>query len=834
MSVPDRPTLPPQHAQVLIIGGGPGGSIAASALAREGLDVVVLEMAQFPRYHIGESLIPSARHFLRFVGAEEKVINHGFLRKPGSAIKLNQYMQEGYTDFTALGEINSVWNVKRSEFDHLLLNHAEECGAAVFQQCRVLSLNFAQDEAGGDRAETHPSEQSSEQGRPVSATYMMASGEKGEISFDFLVDASGRAGVMSTKYLKNRHYNSSLKNVAVWGYWRGCGIYGTGSPRENAPFFEALSDESGWAWFIPLTNGLTSVGIVMDQKQMGMRSRACSSAASSTQGGSTPLQTRPGTFPLTGLHTPNSNSRRPRAYTSTTGSYQGPSSSPTPVLRSSMRSRASSVSVAGSSFMLPTTHELETEIVKERSSFPEDSLRIPGEFPPPILTSSPSDPAAYPSPPLTPLSMTFSASTSTSRSSSTPTSPVSASAPRAFSRLRSPSVTGEELPPRKASALAERYLSFLHLAPGVVELIGDGELVKVDEGGEEESVEEGGAHDTPTARSASDYSYSASVYAGNGYRIVGDAGAFIDPFFSSGIHLAMTGAISAAASICASIRGDCTEVEAARWFLVVVLSAYKQIRAQSTKVLMDIDDDNYDKAFINLRPVIQGSSEMGAKLSEDEVQRALDFCINLFNPTTPEQYDLVREKLSKIQLNEPASSDPPLGARDKDKDKDAECESGAVPGSLSLNSWMDVRAPIVSPSNLARMLRTRLRSLSGAGSASGSPPPSPSTGSFAGGIPPPLPPPATASLSRESSGSPTPLERVAEAEEGEQSKSKPRSNGGGGSTAEDTEMKMVLDKVNARRVIHADHMEGLNSLEQEDLEGFVVRLVRGRLGLVRT
>lgn len=108
--------------------------------------------------------------------------------------------------------------------------------------------------------------------------------------------------------------------------------------------------------------------------------------------------------------------------------------------------------------------------------------------------------------------------------------------------------------------------------------------------------------------------------------------AFIDPFFSSGIHLAMTGALSAAASICASIRGDCSEVEAAQWhssrvaisytrygisvyillrlsvktvtarFLVVVLSAYKQIRAQSLNVLADIEEHNFDKAFNFLRP----------------------------------------------------------------------------------------------------------------------------------------------------------------------------------------------------------------------------------------
>jgi flavin-dependent dehydrogenase len=89
--------------------------------------------------------------------------------------------------------------------------------------------------------------------------------------------------------------------------------------------------------------------------------------------------------------------------------------------------------------------------------------------------------------------------------------------------------------------------------------------------------------------------------------------AFIDPFFSSGIHLALTSALSAAATICASIKSDCPESDAANWhtrrvatsytrFQVVVLGAYKQIRAQSASVLSDIDEDNFDRAFAFLRP----------------------------------------------------------------------------------------------------------------------------------------------------------------------------------------------------------------------------------------
>lgn len=103
--------------------------------------------------------------------------------------------------------------------------------------------------------------------------------------------------MLSTRYLKNRHFNASLKNIAVWGYWRNrisdeepdneqdkedhkprVGMYGKGTSREGAPWFEALTDESGWAWFIPLHNGKTSVGIVMNQEQYN-KSRPSSSDA---------------------------------------------------------------------------------------------------------------------------------------------------------------------------------------------------------------------------------------------------------------------------------------------------------------------------------------------------------------------------------------------------------------------------------------------------------------------------------------------------------------------------------------------------------------------------
>jgi len=437
--------LPPKHAQILVIGGGPSGSYASACLVREGFDVVLFEAAVFPRYHIGESLLPSVRHHLRFVEAEQKVIDNNFNRKPGAAIKFNQFKKEAYTDFVAVGPNNSSWNVTRSEFDKILLDHSASEGVKVFQSTKVTSLDFSGE-------------------RPISAHYTHGpSSKSGTITFDYVIDASGRTGLIANRYLKNRQYNSTLKNVASWAYWRDAGVYGVGTTAEGAPYFEALTDESGWAWFIPLKDGVVSVGIVRHQDAFNEAVRTHTNDSASTSG---------------------------------------------------------------------------TE---------------------------------------------------------------------------------------------QRYLKAIELAPTLQQLMGP------------KAKLQRGNPDSETVRTASDFSYSATSYAGERFRLAGDAAAFIDPFFSSGVHLAMTGGVAAAASIAASIRGNCTEAEAVAWhtervnisytrFLVVVLGAYKQIRSQSENVLSDVGENNFDKAFDFLRPVIQGSADFGPRLAEDEVQNALDFVADIFAP----------------------------------------------------------------------------------------------------------------------------------------------------------------------------------------------------------
>ncbi|KXN81598.1 Tryptophan 2-halogenase [Leucoagaricus sp. SymC.cos] len=451
----------PTQTKILVIGGGPSGSFTASALAREGFDVTLLEADSFPRYHIGESLLPSVRPFLQFIDAEKKVIEQGFCSKPGAAIKFNQHKREGYTDFIARGPEFGSWNVVRSEFDNIVFRHAAASGAKVFDKVKVSTIEF---EKQGDP-----------KSRPIAANYQTADGKEGRIAFDYLVDSSGRNGVMSTKYLKNRHTNESLKNIAIWGYWENFGRYKPGTDRENAIWIEALTDETGWAWFIPLAENLVSVGLVINHAQS----------------------------------------------------------------------------------------------ITKRNAFREKA--------------------------------------------------------------------GAD------STLQDFYLDQVKLSPGLYnDFIPNAKMVQKEDG--------------PMVRQASDYSYSANGYAGIGYRLAGDAACFIDPFFSSGVHLAFTGGLSAAGTIASSIRGVASEEECAKWhdakisisytrFMLVVLGAYKQMRSQQIDILSDVGADNFDRAFDLLRPIIQGTADVNKKVTEDEVQDTMDFVKNVFAPTDPELEAAVKQRV---------------------------------------------------------------------------------------------------------------------------------------------------------------------------------------------
>jgi flavin-dependent dehydrogenase len=135
----------------------------------------------------------------------------------------------------------------RSEFDHMLMRHARSCGATVYEQTKVTEISFSDTDPRKPISVTWSHIPSHLPLSPPASPQMDAPAPQsisGTTTFDYLVDATGRAGIMSTKYNKDRHFNESLKNIAVWGYWMNVGTYGVGTPRQGAPWFEALSGKA--------------------------------------------------------------------------------------------------------------------------------------------------------------------------------------------------------------------------------------------------------------------------------------------------------------------------------------------------------------------------------------------------------------------------------------------------------------------------------------------------------------------------------------------------------------------------------------------------------------
>ncbi len=241
------------HTQVLVIGGGPAGSTAASLLTREGIDVTLVEKEVFPRYHIGESLLPICLDIFDILGIREKIEKCGFQKKHGTYFEWgNEQWEVNFVDNRDCDTYS--FQVDRAHFDQLLLDHARSLGVKVHEGVAIRDITF-----NGER--------------PCKAVWSQGArgheGATGEISFDYLIDASGRAGIMAMRYLKSRCYNQGFQNVAIWGYWEEA--VGLAAGPVGATVVTSVPD--GWFWSIPLQGERLSIGLVMHKTAFQARKK---------------------------------------------------------------------------------------------------------------------------------------------------------------------------------------------------------------------------------------------------------------------------------------------------------------------------------------------------------------------------------------------------------------------------------------------------------------------------------------------------------------------------------------------------------------------------------
>ena len=229
------------ECDVLVVGGGPAGSTVAALLAQRGERVVLVEKEKHPRFHIGESLLPLNLPLIEKLGLADEVKRIGIVKYGAEFVSPYHKKKSVKFEFANAWDKNFpyAYQVRRSEFDHILLKNAAAKGATVIEECRVSDVEFLGAQQG------------------VRVRGQTKEGESRRWRAKFLVDATGRDTLLANRFgLKQR--NPKHASAAMFAHFTGAKRL-PGKEEGNITVFWF---DHGWFWFIPLADGTTSIGAV--------------------------------------------------------------------------------------------------------------------------------------------------------------------------------------------------------------------------------------------------------------------------------------------------------------------------------------------------------------------------------------------------------------------------------------------------------------------------------------------------------------------------------------------------------------------------------------------
>ena len=231
-----------REPDVIVVGGGPAGATTATLIAQQGYSVRLLEREHFPRYHVGESLIPETFWVLDRLGILPKLRESRFVKKHSVQFVTEQGRISApfYFSDHKPHESSQTWQVLRQDFDQLMLDHARESGVDVREGVRVLEVLF-------------------EGSRAVGVRTVDDAGVQREMRARVVVDAAGQSGIILDR-LGLREWDPVLKKAAIWTYWKGA--HRDPGRDEGATLVMQTEGKKGWFWYIPLHDDVVSVGVV--------------------------------------------------------------------------------------------------------------------------------------------------------------------------------------------------------------------------------------------------------------------------------------------------------------------------------------------------------------------------------------------------------------------------------------------------------------------------------------------------------------------------------------------------------------------------------------------